>query len=194
MLQAVHDTIREEKVSYDEYNALKAWLIQVGEDGEWPLFLDVWVEHVVEEVATDHREGSKGTIEGPYYVPNAPERGAKGTIPMRDGEAGTPMVWSGQVTSTGGAPSVAPRSSRCPTVRNRHLRKPRNRQDNPLRLSSAPSRDGLQRGSGLTVPLTLSCWTQRDGGGPDGGVPGRAHRTVATIFALLGILIGVTQW
>ncbi|MER5388608.1 catechol 1,2-dioxygenase [Saccharopolyspora sp. NPDC002686] len=104
VLQAVHDTIREEKVSYDEYNALKAWLIQVGEDGEWPLFLDVWVEHVVEEVATDHREGSKGTIEGPYYVPNAPERGAKGTIPMRDGESGTPMVWSGQVTSTSGDP------------------------------------------------------------------------------------------
>ena len=44
VLDAVHDTIRVHKVSYDEYNALKAWLIQVGRDGEWPLFLDVWVE------------------------------------------------------------------------------------------------------------------------------------------------------
>ena len=73
VLDAVHETIRKHKVSYDEYNALKAWLINVGQDGEWPLFLDVWVEHVVEDVATEHREGNKGSIEGPYYVPDAPE-------------------------------------------------------------------------------------------------------------------------
>ncbi|QUH02291.1 catechol 1,2-dioxygenase [Saccharopolyspora erythraea] len=103
VLEAVHTTIREHKVTYDEFNALKAWLISVGEDGEWPLFLDVWVEHVVEEVATEHREGNKGTIEGPYYVPGAPERGARGAVPMRDGEPGTPLVWSGRVTSTDGS-------------------------------------------------------------------------------------------
>ena len=66
VLLAIHETIRRHKVTYAEYNALKAWLINVGEDGEWPLFLDVWVEHVVEEVATAHRKGNKGTIEGPY--------------------------------------------------------------------------------------------------------------------------------
>ncbi|MET8521006.1 catechol 1,2-dioxygenase [Nocardioides sp. NPDC004968] len=104
VLNAVYDTIREEKVSYDEYNALKAWLIQVGQDGEWPLFLDVWVEHEIEKVATEHREGNKGTIEGPYYVPDAPEQGSNGTIPMRDGESGTPLTWTGTITSTDGTP------------------------------------------------------------------------------------------
>ena len=104
VLLAVHDTIRRHKVTYAEYNAVKNWLIQVGEDGEWPLFLDVWVEHVVEEVATEHRHGSKGSIEGPYYVPNAPERGARGAIPMRDDEPGTPLVWSGQIRSVDGTP------------------------------------------------------------------------------------------
>ena len=104
VLEAVYETIRREKVTYNEYNALKAWLIQVGKDGEWPLFLDVWVEHVVEEVATDHREGSKGTIEGPYYVPGSPEQGARGSVPTRDGEAGTPLAWTGTVTSTDGTP------------------------------------------------------------------------------------------
>jgi catechol 1,2-dioxygenase len=89
VLDAVHETICKHKVSYDEYNALKAWLIQVGQDGEWPLFLEVWVEHVVEDVATAHRHGNKGTIEGPYYLPNAPDLGADGTtLPMRDGEQG----------------------------------------------------------------------------------------------------------
>lgn len=104
VLQAVHETIRTNKVTYAEYNALKAWLISVGEDGEWPLFLDVWVEHVVEEVATEHREGNKGTIEGPYYVPDAPEQGANGAVPMRAGEPGTPLTWTGNVTSTDGTP------------------------------------------------------------------------------------------
>ncbi|MCX5043111.1 catechol 1,2-dioxygenase [Aldersonia sp. NBC_00410] len=104
VLAAVHSTIRKHNVSYDEYNALKAWLIQVGEDGEWPLFLDVWVEHVVEEVNTSHRTGNKGTIEGPYYAPDAPEQGATGTIPMRDNEDGDPLVWTGRITSTDGKP------------------------------------------------------------------------------------------
>ncbi|MER6977450.1 catechol 1,2-dioxygenase [Streptomyces carpinensis] len=105
VLEAVHATIREENVTYAEYNALKAWLIQVGLDGEWPLFLDVWVEHVVEEVATSDRQGNKGTIEGPYYVPNSPvisdEKGV-GTVPMREGEGGTPLTWTGTVTAVDG--------------------------------------------------------------------------------------------
>src|SRR5690349_7566574 len=71
-VQSLVDIIAEEQVTYQEYNALKSWLIQVGETGEWPLFLDVWIEHAVEEVANASREGSKGTIEGPYYVPGAP--------------------------------------------------------------------------------------------------------------------------
>ncbi|MFB9930608.1 catechol 1,2-dioxygenase [Amycolatopsis halotolerans] len=103
VLEAVHATIRKHKVTYEEYNALKSWLISVGEDGEWPLFLDVWVEHVVEDVATEHRQGNKGTIEGPYYVPDAPEQGARGSIPTRDNEPGTALTWTGQVTSTTGA-------------------------------------------------------------------------------------------
>ncbi|WP_406634614.1 catechol 1,2-dioxygenase [Amycolatopsis sp. WGS_07] len=103
VLEAVHATIRKHKVTYEEYNALKSWLISVGEDGEWPLFLDVWVEHVVEDVATEHRKGNKGTIEGPYYVPDAPEQGARGSVPSRENEPGTPLVWTGQVTSTTGA-------------------------------------------------------------------------------------------
>jgi catechol 1,2-dioxygenase len=102
VLEAVYDTIRRNKVTYDEYNALKSWLIGVGEDGEWPLFLDVWVEHVVEEVATEHRQGNKGTIEGPYYVPDAPEQGARGSVPVREDEPGTPLTWTGAVTSTDG--------------------------------------------------------------------------------------------
>lgn len=104
VIKSINDIVLEEKVSYQEYNALKAWLIKVGEDGEWPLFLDVWLEHSVEEVAGEHREGSKGTIEGPYYIPDAPELPWNGTIPMRDDEPGDPLVFSGQVRAVDGRP------------------------------------------------------------------------------------------
>jgi len=103
-IAALNDIIKEERLSYAEYNALKLWLIKVGEDGEWPLFLDVWVEHSVEEVASSHRQGSKGTIEGPYYVAGAPQVPFGGAIPMRPDEPGTPLTFQGRVTAVGGAP------------------------------------------------------------------------------------------
>ncbi|MDO5493921.1 MAG: dioxygenase, partial [Nesterenkonia sp.] len=89
---------------YEEYNILKSWLIQVGEDGEWPLFLDVWLEHTIEDVNSREREGTKGTIEGPYYVPDAPELPSPATLPMRDDEPGTELVYYGAVTDTEGTP------------------------------------------------------------------------------------------
>lgn len=104
IIKAINDTVLDEKVTYDEYNAFKAWLISVGETGEWPLFLDVWVEHSVEEVANANRHGSKGTIEGPYYIPDAPSQHTPATLPMRDDEPGTPLLFQGQVTNVAGEP------------------------------------------------------------------------------------------
>ena len=63
-LAGVHDVIRRNNVTYAEYDALKAWLIQVGADGEWPLFLDVFVEHVVEEVANADARRQQGNHRG----------------------------------------------------------------------------------------------------------------------------------
>lgn len=103
LLDAVHGIVRKHRVSYAEYDVLKAWLIQVGADGEWPLFLDVFVEHEVEKVANEQRAGSKGSIEGPYYVPGAPRfEGGETTLPMRDDEPGTPLEFSGQVRTVAG--------------------------------------------------------------------------------------------
>jgi catechol 1,2-dioxygenase len=104
LIKAINDTVLEERVTYDEYNAFKAWLIKLGEDGEVPLFLDVWVEHSVEEVASTHRKGSKGTIEGPYYASNAPEIPWNGTLPMRADEPGTPLLFQGEVRAVDGTP------------------------------------------------------------------------------------------
>lgn len=101
-LTALHEVIRKHQVTYPEYDALKAWLIRVGEDGEWPLFLDVFVEHVVEDTVNAGRHGSKGSIEGPFYVPGAPPLGSEGTLPMRDDEPGTPLDFTGTVRNADG--------------------------------------------------------------------------------------------
>ncbi|MFZ5871247.1 MAG: catechol 1,2-dioxygenase [Actinomycetota bacterium] len=103
LIGRINDVVREHKVTYDEYAAVKAWLIEVGETGEWPLWLDVFVEHTVEEVAHAERKGSKGTIEGPYYLPNQAQLPAECTLPMRPDEKGTPLVLTGQVRSVDGA-------------------------------------------------------------------------------------------
>ncbi|QYN33895.1 catechol 1,2-dioxygenase [Pseudonocardia sp. DSM 110487] len=103
-LGALHEVIRKHRLTYAEYDALKAWLIRVGADGEWPLFLDVFVEHVVEEVVNADRRGAVGTIEGPYYVPGAPEFASEGTLPMRAGEPGAPLTFQGSVTDLDGIP------------------------------------------------------------------------------------------
>ena len=104
VLSALHDVIRRHDVTYAEYDALKAWLIQVGEDGEWPLWLDVFLEHVVVDVTSKHRTGATATIEGPYYVPGAPQFTGEATLPMRDDEQGTPFLFQGTVTGLDGTP------------------------------------------------------------------------------------------
>lgn len=102
VLDGIYEVIRRHEVTYPEYDALKAWLIRVGEDGEWPLFLDVFVEHEIEKVNTASRVGSKGAIEGPFYVPGAPEFQGEATLPMRPDEPGTPLDFRGQVRNVAG--------------------------------------------------------------------------------------------
>src|SRR5437763_3021566 len=104
VLEGVHAAIRREQVTYPEFQAAKNWLIEVGEGGEWPLFLDVFVEHVVEEGAARTQTGTKGSILGPYYLPGQKRLPAKAALPMRDDEAGTPLLFSGQVRDVDGTP------------------------------------------------------------------------------------------
>lgn len=104
VLGRIHDAIREHGMTYAEYAAVKQWLIDVGEAGEWPLFLDVFIEHVVEETANAGLSGSKGTILGPYYLPGQRPLPARCALPMRENEKGEPLVFSGQVRSVSGDP------------------------------------------------------------------------------------------
>ncbi len=51
--------IQKYAITYPEYRVLKQWLIDVGEGGEWPLLLDVFVEHEIEDVNSRNFQGTK---------------------------------------------------------------------------------------------------------------------------------------
>lgn len=104
ILQGAHAAIWTHQVTYPEFQAAKAWLMEVGETGEWPLFMDVFIEHVVEEVTAQSQAGTKGTIEGPYYLPGQVRLPSRCTLPMREDEQGTPLVLEGQVRDLDGTP------------------------------------------------------------------------------------------
>ena len=104
VLQGVHEAIRAHDVTYAEFQAAKQWLMDLGEGGEWPLFLDVFVEHVVEEVAARTQDGTKGSILGPYYLPDQVSLPSLATLPMRADEKGDPLVFAGRVVDLAGQP------------------------------------------------------------------------------------------
>ena len=105
LLAAIAKVAHDHQVTYDEYRVLKQWMIDVGEYGEWPLWLDVFVEHEIEEIHYNRLDytGTKGSIEGPYYVENAPELPAVCEMPMRDKDReATSLIFKGQVTDIDG--------------------------------------------------------------------------------------------
>ncbi|EHN10208.1 Protocatechuate 34-dioxygenase beta subunit [Patulibacter medicamentivorans] len=104
LLQRINALIAEADVTYDEYQAAKQWLIDVGEAGEWPLLLDVFVEHAVEAQATRRRDGSEGSILGPYHLPDHPFLEPPFELPQRPDERGESLWISGRVTSADGRP------------------------------------------------------------------------------------------
>jgi catechol 1,2-dioxygenase len=104
IFSAVNEILLEEDVSYSEYQAATGWLTRVGEQKEWPLFLDVFFERSIEKVAAKANRGSQSTIEGPYYIPGAPELQHPYTMPMRDDEKGDPLIFHGSVVDQEGQP------------------------------------------------------------------------------------------
>ena len=104
ILRRIHEAIVEHDITYEEYQQAKQWFIDVGEAGEWPLFGDVYIEHVVEEQAFGNRKGSQGTILGPFHLPDAPVLDAPFELPHRPDEPGDATRFFGRVTDVDGNP------------------------------------------------------------------------------------------
>jgi class 3 adenylate cyclase len=62
LLSAAHGIMRRHGLTYADYDPLKGWLTQVDADTERSSVLDIFVEHVIEEVARTDEQGKGGGI------------------------------------------------------------------------------------------------------------------------------------
>lgn len=104
LLGTLRNFIRENRIAHEEYRRAVAFLTEVGQKGEVSLLCDVFVEVTVDEVANNGRGGTITTIEGPFYVPNAPAMKSPCELPHRPDEKGPVLFFSGVVRSPNGDP------------------------------------------------------------------------------------------
>lgn len=98
------DVLRRYDVTDAEFRALKSWLISVGDNGEWPLLLDLFAERTITERANPDHGATPSSTEGPYYIPGQPQLTSPCVLPMRADEPGTSLILTGCVTATDGSP------------------------------------------------------------------------------------------
>jgi len=104
LLDTLRNFIRENHVTHEEYRHAVAFLGKVGQKGEASLLCDVFVEVSVDEIDNDGRAGTITTIEGPFYVPDAPALKSPCVLPQRSNEHGAILFFSGTVRSENGRP------------------------------------------------------------------------------------------
>ena len=103
-LGTLRNFIRENHLTHEEYRRAVAFLSEVGQKGEMSLLCDVFVEVTVDEVDNNGRSGTVTTIEGPFYVPDAPVMKSPCMLPHRVEEPGPVLFFSGTVRSSSGEP------------------------------------------------------------------------------------------
>jgi catechol 1,2-dioxygenase len=92
-------------LGYADYEAVMKYVISVGEAGEWPLWMDAFLESTVNTASYGVGAWTSSAITGPYYKENAPLLTEKPyTLPMRKDEPGQPLVFRGKVTAPDGTP------------------------------------------------------------------------------------------
>lgn len=100
----LREFIRKNRITPEEYRATVQFLQRTGETGEIPLMMDVFLETTVDDITYGNWDGSATTIEGPYYIANAPELEPPYGLPRREDEPGDALIFSGSVYSSGGEP------------------------------------------------------------------------------------------
>jgi catechol 1,2-dioxygenase len=104
LMDTLRTFIRENRITHDEYRHAVAFLSEVGQKGETSLLCDVFVEVTVDEVDNKGRAGTITTIEGPFYLPDAPAFNSPCVLPQRSDEPGPMLFFSGAIRSSTGGP------------------------------------------------------------------------------------------
>ncbi|MGI5518572.1 catechol 1,2-dioxygenase [Streptomyces sp. CA-106131] len=104
-MDLTRDFIVRHGLQYEDYAAVMQYMIRVSDAGEWPLWLDNFLEATVDTTSYGDGPWTPSAIEGPYYKPGAPLLSERPyTLPMRPNEAGEKMLFKATVRSPGGEP------------------------------------------------------------------------------------------
>jgi catechol 1,2-dioxygenase len=103
---AIRQVLRKHRVTWEEYAVAVEWLTRAGSDGvEIPLLMDLLFAATIDSYLGDGAEGStESSLEGPFYLPDAPWLRQPYVLPHRDDEPGVALMFSGTVTDADGAP------------------------------------------------------------------------------------------
>ena len=104
LLTTLRNFVKENRITHDEYRRAVAFMTEVGQKGEVSLLCDVFIEVSVDAVDNSGRLGTITTIEGPFYVHDAPVLKSPCVLPQRPDESGPALLFSGTVRSSKGEP------------------------------------------------------------------------------------------
>lgn len=102
IIDAIRHVLEKHEVTFDEYRAGFHHLIKTQEAGEVPLLLDAFFNTTICKIENARRKGSIGTLEGPYFLEDAPL--VTDEIKSFEDDKGTPMILRGRVTDVAGEP------------------------------------------------------------------------------------------
>src|SRR5437870_13576778 len=72
LMANLRELIRKHRITHEEYRQAVGFLLETAKQGEIPLFTDVFTEWMVIDAAQLGKKGTENTVEGPFYVPDAP--------------------------------------------------------------------------------------------------------------------------
>jgi catechol 1,2-dioxygenase len=107
LIDEIRRSILARGITHEEWGVAVAFLVEIAETGEMPLFLDAFFEATVDVSANRASSASPSAIQGPYYVPGAPLLAPPCVMPQREDEPGEPLLFTGSVKSADGAPVAA---------------------------------------------------------------------------------------
>ncbi|MCY3635978.1 MAG: catechol 1,2-dioxygenase [bacterium] len=103
IIDTIKDRLAANDVNHQEFMAAVQFMGKLAGSGEMPLFMMVFFEAAVERITFDHKPGTKGAVQGPYFKEHSkidpPYR-----LPMREDEPGDPIIFSGKITDLDGNP------------------------------------------------------------------------------------------
>jgi catechol 1,2-dioxygenase len=104
LLTNLRGLIRKHRITHEEYRRAVGFMMEVAAKGEIPLLFDVFLEATVDQVGAEGRTGTETSVEGPFYLPNAPLVKSPCVLPHRPDEPGDILLLCGSVRAVDGEP------------------------------------------------------------------------------------------